>query len=390
MHLAWARLLAVLAGRDDVVFGTVLLGRMNAGAGADRVPGLYMNTLPVRVRAGTAGTAEALAAMRSQLAGLLAHEHAPLVLAQQASGVPAHLPLFTTLLNYRHGRPRGTRTRATPGTWASAWASRKDRSNYPIDVSVDDTGTGFGVTVDAAAPADPQQLCALLCTCLDSLATYWTPPPTPRCTPCGCSARLSGRSWLRVERHRGAGAGRHGAGAVRSAGGPDPGCGGGGVRDTRVTYAELNRRANRLARVLVRQCAGSRAGGRGAGRTAPPSWSVALLAVLKSGASYLPVRPGTPPEPAAWMFADAGVRVVLADRDRDQPGGLARLPVANGHRGRADGTDLAVTRHPDQLAYIMYYLRVHRHPQGGGGAGHRDVTAFAADRCWAGQRTGGC
>ena len=191
-HLAWARVLAVLAGRDDVVFGTVLFGRMGAGAGADRAAGPLMNTLPVRVLAGADGAGAALAGLQAQLAGLLAHEHAPLSLAQQASGVPAPAPLFTTLFNYRHITPQDQH----PGGLAGIQVLHAtDRTNYPLTVSVDDRGDGFAVTAQVVAPAVPEQVCALLVTAVDGLVTVLEQAPaTALHQVAGAGARRSGLS----------------------------------------------------------------------------------------------------------------------------------------------------------------------------------------------------
>ncbi|MFF7591555.1 amino acid adenylation domain-containing protein, partial [Kitasatospora purpeofusca] len=168
MHLAWARVLAAVSGRSDVVFGTVLFGRMNAGAGADRAQGVFINTLPVRVKVDDSGVLETLGGVRRQLAELLVHEHAPLVVAQQASGIPGRNPrLFTTLFNYRHNEVAVKET----GTGLDGvgiryiWA----RTNYPLSVSVDDNGDGIRLTVDAVAPADPQAVCRLLHTVVAGL-----------------------------------------------------------------------------------------------------------------------------------------------------------------------------------------------------------------------------
>ncbi|MFJ7281054.1 amino acid adenylation domain-containing protein, partial [Kitasatospora sp. NPDC098663] len=167
-HLAWARVLGALSGRDDVVFGSVLFGRMNAGAGADRVPGLFINTLPVRVRLAEQAVGAAVDAVRSQLAELMVHEHAPLTLAQAASGLAGGSPLFTSILNYRHVRPASETGERLEGITKLYY---EDRTNYPLDAAVDDDDSGFALVVEAVDPADPAYVCALLHACLGGLVT---------------------------------------------------------------------------------------------------------------------------------------------------------------------------------------------------------------------------
>ncbi|MFF8683592.1 amino acid adenylation domain-containing protein, partial [Streptomyces sp. NPDC015237] len=170
-HVAWARVLASLAGRTDVVFGTVLLGRMHAGAGAEWVPGPFMNTLPVRMDVAALGVVSAVRAMQAQLAGLLVHEHAPLALAQKASAASASTPLFTSLLNYRHGRQRAQQSSDEGRHQLNGveMVYSRESTNYPLAVSVDDLGTGFAITTDVVAPEDPNLVCQLLHTVIDHL-----------------------------------------------------------------------------------------------------------------------------------------------------------------------------------------------------------------------------
>jgi amino acid adenylation domain-containing protein len=371
-HVAWARVLAVLAGRDDVVFGTVLLGRMNAGRGADRVPGLFLNTLPIRIQTGDIDVSAAVTGMRSQLAALLAREHVPLVLAQQASGIPAHLPLFTALFNYRFSQLPGRRDSApTPGTGDAARSlgigllPLDNVTHYPVTVSVDDdSGTGFHITADVLAPGDPEQVCALLHTCLANLAAALEEAPA---TPLHAvpvldtderahmlegwnetPAPVPGRSVLELF-------------AERVAVCPDAVAVVSG--DTCLSYGELDARANRLARLLVARGAGPE---QLVALAVPRSAEmiVGVLGVLKSGAAYLPVDPEYPADRIGFMLADAGpveLVTVAAVAARLPDAGVRRVVLDDpqtvremaGHPASVPA-DRAGGPHPASPAYVIY------------------------------------
>ncbi|WP_411093692.1 amino acid adenylation domain-containing protein, partial [Streptomyces sp. 049-1] len=295
-HVAWARVLAVLAGRSDVVFGTVLLGRMNAGVGAERIPGPFMNTLPVRMDVADTDVVGAVRAMQAQLAGLLVHEHAPLALAQAASDVPTSVPLFTALFNYRHSNrvrsdaPQSGDTR--PGGVAGMRVLLgEDRTNYPLAVSVDDLGVGFGLTTGVVAPGDPELVCDLMQTAVESLVTALEEAPrTPLravevLAPTGRDRALV--EWNDTDRVVPE---ETVVGLFERQVARDPGAVAVEQGGVGVSYGELNARANRLAQVLV---------GEGVGAECVVAVSmersvdlvVALLAVWKAGGAYVPVDP---------------------------------------------------------------------------------------------------
>ena len=372
-HLAWAMVLARTCDRDDVVFGTVMSGRMHGGD-ADRAMGLFINTLPVRIRLDDADVREGVRRTHEALTALLRHEHAPLNLAQNCSAVRAPLPLFTSLLNYRHFGDASTIDAHADGTSAS-WAGMHpqgdyERSNYPFDVSINDRG-GDALSLDAQIDArienlgtTPERVCAMLGTALDSLAKaldeapdtalhalevlppeerlqvleVWNrsdaEPPAPQCVQALFEARMARRPDAVAVVHAGV---------------------------DEIGYGELNRRANRLAHRLI--ASGLKPDDRVAiylDRSV--AMVIAILATLKAGGAYVPLDPAYPSERLEYMLGDVGAHTVLT-----QPGLRAGLPatVAQVIEVRGDETDgegfeetnpdpAALGLRPDHLAYVIY------------------------------------
>ncbi|EEF27644.1 antibiotic synthetase, putative [Ricinus communis] len=355
-HLAWAAVLARTSGKDDVVFGTVMFGRMQGGAGIERALGMFINTLPVRARLRGRSVINALRDMHALLTELLHHEHASLTLAQRCSGLAAGTPLFSALFNYRYS-PRAEEG-AQPILQGMQVLGGGERTSYPYTLSVDDLGRGYGLVLQVTERVGAQRMADYMVAALRTLseALEHAPALMIEALPLAPQAEVAELQWLGVNDRRypdqetvlqlfereasaypDAPALLHG--------------------DETLSYAQLNRRVNRLAHHLI--ALGVRPETPvGVALERSTGMIVGLLAILKAGGAYVPLDPDYPQERLAAMIADSGMPLLLT-----QTSAVARIPAPAGlHVLNTDTLDLssrddrnpAVAQHSAALAYIIY------------------------------------
>ncbi|MFC6338635.1 non-ribosomal peptide synthetase, partial [Pseudomonas karstica] len=353
-HLAWAQVVAGVSGREEVVFGTVLMGRMQGGEGADRALGLFINTLPLRVDVGAVGAREGVKATHARLAALLGHEHASLALAQRCSGVAAPAPLFSALLNYRH-----TATQVTDDA-VSAWSGieglgGEEWSNYPLSLNVDDLGEPFALTALVASQVGAKRVCDYMHAALESLVDALERTPDAPLRELAILP-LAERRQLLLEFNATDAAYPHeqtvhslfqaqvqarpDAIAVEHAG-------------QQLTYAELEARANDLAHYLREQGVTPQA------RVAillSRSFDLVVseLAILKCAAIYVPLDHHAPQDRQRFMLEDSAATLILTTRDRVVPDGVLRVDLDTLSLARDERPSLDVPQASDTPAYIMY------------------------------------
>ncbi|KAF2406942.1 arthrofactin-type cyclic lipopeptide synthetase B [Pseudomonas antarctica] len=356
MHLAWAQVLGLVSGRDDVVFGTVFMGRMQAGEGADRALGMFINTLPLRVDV-AAGAAVAVKATHARLSALLGHEHASLALAQRCSGVPTAVPLFSALLNFRHSNP-DEMARDGQGIWEGVQLlGGEERSNYPLTLSVDDFGAGFGLSVLALPQIGAQRLCGYMHNAVEQLVVALESSAKTALNQLPVLPLAERETLLREFNATAADfpTGHTVHGAFEAQVDRQPHAIAVQQDGESLTYQHLNQRANQLAHHLLalgvqpddRVAICCRRG---------PQMLVGLLGILKAGAGYVPIDPAYPAERIAYLLQDsAPVAVVAEASTRDLLGAHAAVDLFDERlQHHAVSNPQLATLTPAHLAYVIY------------------------------------
>ncbi len=395
---AWALLLHRYSGESDLVFGATRAGRTTGLGDGEGLVGLFINTLPMRVHVdGDQDVVEWLRALREHQLQMRPHEHAPLVKVQSWSTVARGKPLFESLVVYDHDS-LDARLRALGGAWETRHFEYIGQTNYPLAViAYGDAEMLVRIEYSRQRFSDPSiaRMLGHLITLLEGLANgaarqlkelslltaaeraNLLADPDSMCTDPRRPA-LHELFEQQVER-------RPDAIALTAF----------GADETRreFSYAELNRRANRVAHqlralgVVPNQLVGLRTD-----RNA--ELVIGLLAILKAGGAYLPLDPVYPRERIAFMLEDSGAAVVLSQTSLKA--GLAGINVRVICLDEPIGAGIAADANPsfaadgnpspmsgaDDLAYVIYTSGSTGKPKGVLITHHNVARLFAATEPW--------
>ncbi|MEU6732794.1 amino acid adenylation domain-containing protein [Streptomyces physcomitrii] len=369
VHGLWGVLLGGLTGGDDLLFGSTVSGRTTEVAGLDSAVGLFINTVParVRLRAGESLTG-LLHRVQDEHAALLEHQHLGLAEIQRLVA-PGGGELFDTLVvfeNFPAAEPSGAKD---PDALRVTGVEVHDAVHYPLALIVEPGGADraelrLRLKYDAAR-LGRHEVAVLASRYTALLRTLVTEPGLPlarvellslrerdRLGELNATARPVPPATL---------ASLFTAQAART-----PEATAVVFEGRTLTYAELDAQAEELARRLRARGAGPE-GFVGVAVPRSAELMVALLGVLKSGAAYLPLDLDYPAERVAFMLTDSGARTVVTTA-----GAAGRLPEVpgldtlvldgpgtdgTGAEGTAtDGTaaEAGVPAAPHHPAYLIY------------------------------------
>ncbi|WP_280406836.1 non-ribosomal peptide synthetase [Nocardia carnea] len=309
LRSALAVLLRAVTGGRDIAIGTPVAGR--ADRRLDELVGMFVNTLVLRSEVDPARAfTELLRADRDTELAALAHADIPFEQVVSALGsdprATGRHPLFQVALTVQD---TPVPPLELPGLSVSAAALDIARAKFDLELRAGDLHTGELEFVYADELFDDVTVQTLAGRFLRVLAAVAARPELP----VGDIDTRTEHERTRLGPARGPvpGTQRTLAGlfaATVLSHGARPAL---YTEDTVLTYAELDRRANRLARALIRRGLG--AGDKVAlGLTRSADSVTAMLAIAKSGAAFVPVDPNYPAERVAHMLADSGCRVGIS------------------------------------------------------------------------------
>ena len=313
---AWALLLNRYSQEETVVFGATVAGRPSSLPGVETMIGLFINTLPVRVRIDEEELLTWLTGLQAEQVVLRDYEYSPLVEVQSWSEVGRGRPLFESLLVFENYPLDAAELKENLSLHLKDVRSF-DRTNYPLTVVVIPAEELFlQALYDRRRFTDDsiERLLGHLRTLLESIAAQTSTASQTLAELQLLTSREREQvlvEWNNTARDYPQDLCLHEMFEAQVERTPERIA---AVHtDEELTYRELNARANKLARYLRKLGVGPETFV-GVLMERSLEMLVALLGVLKAGGAYVPLDPEYPQERLAFMLADSGATALLTQQ----------------------------------------------------------------------------